>query len=169
MKLFGASLNQTVNLCIGVFPKRKSNLILIRKDIQRLKVKTETQSLWNHPVCLTKHSEQGRRVDTLKQTSLNHPTPHLGSTSTNCSSNRQDHVWDTEQPFWDWEWTLNWLNCGIESINVTACLTTEVLGNFSLKHKCCKAVINRNSKTVSQVHELLPKKIIPSPEMKFFP
>lgn len=56
-----------------------------------------------------------------------------------------------------------------ESINVTACLTTEVLGNFSLKHKCCKAVINRNSKTVSQVHELLPKKIIPSPEMKIFP
>lgn len=90
MKLFGASLNQKLNLRIGVFSKRKSNLILARRDIQRLK--NRKSKLWNHPVCLTKHSEWGRRVDTLK----NHWIL-LSPTYTNCSSNRQDHVWDADK------------------------------------------------------------------------
>lgn len=158
MKLFGVSLHQALSLCIGVFSKRKSNLILVRTEIQRLKVKAETQSLWNHPVCLAKHSEWGPNITEF-------PITHLGNSSTSsCSSTKQNPVYRCGTP--NSPAGINEFNCGTESIKVTACLTTGSVGGFSLKHKCCKAAKNRNSKTVWQVHELLPKEMIPSLEMK---
>lgn len=166
MKLFGASLNQTLSLRIGVFSKRKSN----RKE--------------RNP----KTPSKNRNSKCVKSSCL--PDKPLWTRPKGCYSNitefsqhpARKHLHKVQQhqagaacgtlnsisgtsPSLCWEWTLNWLSCGTESINAWP---LGVLGVFSLRHKCCKAARNRNSKSVSQGHELLPKKMIPSPEMKTF-
>lgn len=164
MKLFGASLNQPLSLCTGVLSKGKSNLILIRREIQRLKVKPETQSLCKHPVCLTKLSEWGPRAVT--QPSLDFPITHQGNTSTNnCSRSRvrdpKQHLWEKPQHGFSMAELWHWVNkCHCMSDHC------ECWGILVWSINAARLLKNGKSKTVWWVHEVLPKKMIPSWEMK---